>query len=183
MMRTAWLAVVVFSVSCRPAVDPVNASLFDEDDPAALPVEVRVPEPEPELELEPEFEPVKVGWIDRTTLDQFLDRGVGAFLASLEVEPHLANERFVGWKLIRIEPSWLDIRAGDVVTAINHQRIERPAQFQKVWEALRATDDIVISGRRDGTAFELHIAVSGDQVAPAEPAPIQGGGTPDAPAP
>jgi type II secretory pathway component PulC len=52
------------------------------------------------------------------------------------------------------------LRAGDLVQRINGRSLERPEQFQAVWESLAQADELVIELRRDTQPTKLRFAIT-----------------------
>lgn len=155
---------IVLLVGCAPGVSVQNPSPFEEDDPRAR---------EPRLLDEETIAKTtrqnvvrrQNGTIARKALVAVLDEGLGEFLRrGIEVKPHLTDRRFAGWRIVRFYPrdsrfAQVDLRPGDVVTAINQRPIERPKQAQMVWDSLRKAGVLVVRGWRNGETFELRYQV------------------------
>jgi general secretion pathway protein C len=97
------------------------------------------------------------GPLTRAEVEALLARGLGTFLARIEVSPVLDGNRFVGFRLDRAEDlaewnaSGADIRLGDVILRVNGIRIERPEQALWAFERLRIAPAIEIDLVRNGT--------------------------------
>lgn len=144
----------------EPAADPPRGrsrqSDSEAESSAAGPVEAPAARPASEPS-EAEVLPADVdgGEIPRPALFAVLQEGVGHFLRRVEVEPHLAGGRFVGWRVMRIFERDSELRsnvikAGDVILRINGQSIERPEQFKNVWDSLSTSGELVLLVRRGG---------------------------------
>lgn len=110
--------------------------------------------------------PVKAKWgqVSRDQLLVVLDQGPAAFLAGVELQPYFREQRFAGWQIVRFWPgdprfAAVDIEPGDVVTAINGREIMKPQHLFEVWSELRDAAEIVVSGQRASTRFELRFEV------------------------
>ncbi len=150
--RLGWIALSVLVVSCTPRVH-VSEPLILEDqsrhEPTATPIEtVEIPR-------------IRTGIIARTRLDQTLDAGVGHFLSSVDVSPHLQDGRFAGWVVERFDSQWVDLLPGDIVKSVNGARIETPAQVQALWLQLTDAEQIQVSVIRAQAPFELRFTVEG----------------------
>ncbi len=103
------------------------------------------------------------GTIARAELDAVLERGPGAFLARLAVEPELEAERFVGFRITELRDPALfgsgELRAGDVVVSINAHAIERPDDAFEIWSALRVASELAVRLVRDGEPVELRYPI------------------------
>jgi hypothetical protein len=118
---------------------------------------------------------LRTGTIDRTALLRTLDAGPGNLLRAIEVSPFFEGARFRGWRLDQIVDgsspvAIADLRAGDVVIAINQRPIARPEHVMALWKELRAADELVCQVWRDQTAFELHFAITPPALPPARSA-------------
>jgi type II secretory pathway component PulC len=118
--------------------------------------------------------PVSRGALHRKEVVAVVERGLGAFLQRVSVEPRFHGGRFRGWSLVRLLPadfwSGVDLRPGDVVVEVNGKSIERPEQAHEVFEGLRTAERLVIRFERAGEARELSYAIE----------PRAGAGTPRA---
>lgn len=108
--------------------------------------------------------PPTVGAIPRADLDLVLDAGLPAFLAGVDFVPVVDGDRFVGFRVDAFypgDPNLADValRAGDVVTTVNGQPIERPEQAHRVWEGLRVASELVVGVLRDGAPHEIRYAI------------------------
>ncbi len=103
------------------------------------------------------------GPVPRTALAPVLGRGLGPFLATLEVSPVLSRGRFVGFRLERAEAlaRWraagLDLRPGDVVTAVNDRAIERPGEALEAFQSLRGAPALRLAVMRPEGAVVLTV--------------------------
>jgi type II secretory pathway component PulC len=104
------------------------------------------------------------GVILRAELNQVLDGAPGRFLAHLDPSPVFLSGRFHGWRLVTFFPgdarfSGVDLRAGDVVTRVNGQSVERPEQLMHVWDGLRSSTELVVEIERAGSPRTLRWAI------------------------
>ena len=151
---------LLVAASCQPRNQPL-ASPFDMDDPAAG----GVAEPHP-IHAEARPLPTLEGTVDRAALVAVLDEGPGSFLTGVKVEPYFRDERFAGWEIISFWPAApryanVDLRRGDIITAVNGQKIKMPKQFASLWSELREAPAIEVNGLRDGAPFVLRFQVVG----------------------
>jgi S1-C subfamily serine protease len=81
-----------------------------------------------------------------------IDAGFGRFLGLVDVEPALEQGKFVGWTIVSLRPAefWgdVDLKPGDVVTAVNGKPIERDTQAFDAFQSLRVADAVNVSYRR-----------------------------------
>jgi hypothetical protein len=89
-----------------------------------------------------------------------VDRGLGWFLRyHVQVEGLGAGGKFVGWRIENLGPPefWqgVELRRGDIVTSVNGQPIERPAQAYAVFESLKKADRLTVAYLRGGEEREL----------------------------
>lgn len=167
--RLVVLAFVLSGVGCAAKVHVDNPDPFAEDDPRAYTGKRAKKSPTAATANTPEIAAatrVQSGTIDRASLNDVLERGIGAFLSGVEVQAYFDNHQFAGWEVLRFWPrharlSRVDLRPGDVVVAVNRHRLERPEQVQRLWKELRTADTLIVSGHRLGTPFELRFEIRG----------------------
>lgn len=103
--------------------------------------------------------------LTRAVLDEAVRAGLGNFLATVQVSPAFARGRFAGWRLdgARNLPRWhaagLDLRVGDVVTAVNGGPLERPDEALAVFNALRGAGELRVEVVRAQRPLTLRVAV------------------------
>jgi hypothetical protein len=162
-MRTAWIAICALLCACSGPQDSGDGQGTTPNEPGD---DTTLAE-----SLEPDSESL-VGAVTTETLHHVLGRSAGDFLRLVEVEAETEGGSFVGWRLVSLpesQPSWLDIRTGDVVTAINGLPLERPEDAQRVWEMLQVASEVRIDSVRNGERRALRIPVEeGDSEAPVE---------------
>jgi hypothetical protein len=168
------VALILFVAACGPKVDVNEPMPFDDDDdPQSLEKEelarIEAENPDREMELAAKTEGLsstrRNAMVSRSDLNEVLDGGVGRFLGNVEVAPYLdVRQRFIGWEIVRLKLTGVDLRPGDIVLSVNQRKIERPNQVQKIWEDLRDTNAIYLSCRRAGKPFTVRIDVrDGDE--------------------
>ncbi len=103
--------------------------------------------------------------LTRDAVRAAVQRGIGHFLAGVELTPVVEGGRFRGFRLDharglrRWNAAGLAIRPGDVVTRINASPIERPEQAQAVFVRAATADAIIVDVLRDGAPVTLRIPV------------------------
>jgi S1-C subfamily serine protease len=107
---------------------------------------------------------LRTGTIARARLVAVLDAGPAAFLRQLEVAPHMAGDRFVGWQLVQLLDASgplhdVDLVPGDVLLAINGKPLSRPEQLQAVWDSLRTANEVTAQMWRGDRKLELHFTI------------------------
>jgi hypothetical protein len=176
--RTGLLACLIGLLACAPA-RVTDDDLRPESDLARPRAEasgrvepLAAPPPDPQ---EPAMPP---DVIRRPDLDRVARKGPGAFLAQVQLEPAFdASRRFGGFRIRTLLhedkpiPTSL-VRVGDVVRRVNGRRIDRPEDLFEVWKTLRAADEIVVEGLRDGQAFQARFPVWPPRVKRPAPAPL-----------
>jgi type II secretory pathway component PulC len=103
------------------------------------------------------------GTIRRVELTQILALGPGAVLAMVETEPFRKDGKFVGFKIARFvhgTPAAIDLRDGDVLTAVNGLRIVSPDDFFRVFQELQVASEIRFDVLRDGAPLTLTYPVT-----------------------
>ena len=173
-MRPALLALALGLAACGPKVN-VEPSPYEEDDPRAGAAEAPAEPTWAELPTAPPAPGAREGTVDRAALLPTLDAGPPALLRHLEVAAELDGQRFLGWRLVAIDPSFtrfegVDLQPGDVLVAVNGQSVARPDQLQSVWDGLRSADAIVADLRRGDGKLQLRWTITGAPApAPAKP--------------
>jgi S1-C subfamily serine protease len=121
----------------------------------------RVKSPPPPSAKAPE--PRRVDALDRGEVLAVLDEGLGSFLRRVEVEAVVQTGRFEGFRIVGLFPDayWrgVDLRPGDVVTAVNGMPIERETEAYAAFESLRSAKELRVSLVRDGEPRELSLPI------------------------
>jgi len=103
------------------------------------------------VEKEPKL--VESPWVLRADLDRVLDAGVALFLQRVPLEVYRPDGVYKGFRIVSIDgqksTSRLNIMAGDIVTLVNGQSIERPEYLSRIWKELRVASEIRIEYLRD----------------------------------
>jgi len=155
--------------ACAPKVNP-SGSAFDEDVAHQQKSTAPAADDKPvAMKVEPQDKcgkphGVRSGTIDRARLVAVLDQGPGMFLRGFEVTPRLDRDRFIGWQLVQIvDPqspvAGIDVSPCDVLVAVNGQSLSKPDDLQKVWDSLRASNELVASLARGSEKFELRFQI------------------------
>jgi type II secretory pathway component PulC len=115
---------------------------------------------DPKLALE-----VNAGVIPRAKLRAELARGVPRFLRQVRTEAAFSSGRFQGWRVLELFPKRPDVqvlvlRVGDTVQKVNGHSVERPEEFQKVWDTLANAHELVLDIQRDGQASKLRYTIA-----------------------
>jgi hypothetical protein len=126
------------------------------------------PSPPPELPPAPEKKDVVAPklpeqFIDRRRLEAVLQEGPGWLLERVPIEEVLEGESFVGWRVrdLPVELSGVDLRSGDVVTAVNGMPLETPPDFWAAWTTLTVASELTIAYVREGEPRELRVPILG----------------------
>ena len=96
------------------------------------------------------------GAIDRQLLDRVLAAGPGWLLSQVPLQPTFAaKHKFAGFKLVSVfrnDPKVLryGVLPGDIVRAVNDQKLVTPGDLLLVFERLKTADVLEISIQRDG---------------------------------
>ena len=96
--------------------------------------------------------------ISRPRLLAILERGIPAFLATVDVDPVVELGRFKGWlwKGWRQPVTAAGLEPGDLLVAANGESLERPESFTRVWQALRKATAIDLDVVRKTGPTKLH---------------------------
>ena len=110
----------------------------------------------------PETEAAVPGQIRRADLNRVLDLGPGGLLALVETEPFREAGRFVGFRIVRFsngDPSAVDLRAGDVLCAVNGLPIASPDDFFRAFQELKVASELRFDLFRDGASLTFQYPV------------------------
>jgi type II secretory pathway component PulC len=108
------------------------------------------------------------GTIKRSEVRQALSAGLGMFLqrVTFDVEhPVFRDHKFVGFRITELKGSgWqgLDLKVGDVVTAVNGFAIERPEQAQQAFLSLAVASELRVDYERDNQPRSLRLGITDD---------------------
>jgi S1-C subfamily serine protease len=140
--RLLALILVVLGTACGGAAEPAAH--------AAAPAQ-------PRKSAKPKRPPAGVLWRDE--LVRTVEQGLGRFLQLVEVEASLEGGQFQGFRILVLQPQefWhgVDLKPGDVVTAVNGMPIERETQAYEAFQALKTAKELRVSYLRGGKAREL----------------------------
>lgn len=118
--------------------------------------------------------------VPRSALDRVLAAGPGRLLQQVPIEPVFApGHKFTGFRILALfgdDPKVLrfGVLPGDVLHAVNGQRIVTPGDLMAAFDRLRGADVLEVSVQRAGTARTFRFPV----VPPAQPALHAPAGTP-----
>lgn len=117
--------------------------------------------------------PIGPKQLERADVNRAVAAGLGSFLQHVSVEARVENGVFLGFRILELRPAgaWagVDLRAGDVITRINGQPIERPEQAYAVFVGLKQADRVEVSYVREGEPRELVIPIVDEPPSPGEP--------------
>jgi type II secretory pathway component PulC len=114
--------------------------------------------------LEPEARTLK-----RSAVHEAVTRGLGAFLQHIELygQPVRVDGKFHGFRIAALHDatfwSGVDLKPGDVVTAVNGLPIERPEDGKNALESLEGARELRVSYERDGKPMELVYPIVDDR--------------------
>jgi type II secretion system protein C len=147
MRHLAWLGACLLLTVCAcggsaSAVDP-GASKASASKPSATPP------------------PLGDHALARSAVHAAVMDGLGVLLqrVDLDDQPVMTGGKFHGFRIagLRDGAFWagVDLKPGDVVTAVNGMPIERPEQAQTALESLEAAQELRVAFDRDGQPHEL----------------------------
>ena len=179
-MRAGLLALAILvPAACGPKVSTAPRAFDDDLDVRPAPTATAAPSrpaadaPRPAA---PPGKGLRTGTIARARLVAVLDAGPGTFLRQLEVAPHMAGDRFVGWQLVQLLDRTgplhdVDVVPGDVLLAINGMPLARPEKLQALWDSLRTANQLTAQLRRGDQPLELRFTVEPPLAASPAPPP------------
>lgn len=127
--------------------------------------------------------PAPPGHVRRADVLAAIDKGLGALLAKVELEPVVAAGKFRGFKIASLAFEGgldADLKPGDVVTRVNDRPIERPEQADVAFRSLALARDLRIGYERDGQARVVRFEIDDE---PGSALPPAGGAAPAPAAP
>jgi type II secretion system protein C len=154
MRSLALLALPLAIASCSGSASPqVNAR----------PVSMKMPAAAPAAPAAHDHQ------LPRSAVHDVVSQGLGAFLQRLELDeqPVLAGGKFHGFRIATLRDArfWegVDLKPGDVVTAVNGFPIEHPEQAQTAFDSLEVASELRVAYERDGQPRELVYAIVDDR--------------------
>ena len=108
------------------------------------------------------------GAIRRSEVRQALNAGLGTFLqrVTLDVDhPVFRDHKFVGFRIVSLNgPGWtnVDLKPGDVVTAVNGFTVERPEQALQAFSSLAVASELRVDYERDDQPRSFRLAIMDD---------------------
>lgn len=150
-MRSAVAFLVVFAVACGSSHSA-----------SAPPVTPRAPAATSANDMPP-----PAGTLRRSEVRDALSAGLGAFLqyVTFDVDHPVFREpgkTFVGFRILELKgPRWagIDLKPGDVVTAVNGFPIEHPEQAQQAFMSLAVASELRVDYQRDGQPRSIRLAI------------------------
>lgn len=117
------------------------------------------------------------GTIARADLESALAHGPAWLLRQLGPEPYSEGSRFVGWEITAVFPdapelcaAGCDLRRGDIILAVEGDRVETPTAFAKLFERAASLEALHVVRMRDGDREQV--------VFPIVPPPLPSSSTP-----
>jgi type II secretory pathway component PulC len=99
--------------------------------------------------------------LKRSAVHGAVSRGLGAFLQRIELDdqPVRVDGKFHGFRIAALRDAkfWngVDLKPGDVVTAVNGFPIEHPEQAQTAFDSLEVANELRVTYERDGKPREI----------------------------
>jgi len=99
--------------------------------------------------------------LPRAALGAIVQQGMGRLLQRVQVEPARNGNRFIGHRVIAMDPVWADgpVHVGDVVVRLNGTTLESPDKAQQALATLRVASELVVDVIRDGKPVRTHLAI------------------------
>ncbi|MCA9617632.1 MAG: serine protease [Myxococcales bacterium] len=106
---------------------------------------------------------IPTGAVVRRDLEAVLREGPPWLLERVPIEEVVEGQKFVGWRIQELPVAWrdVDLRAGDVITAVNTLPLETPTDFWAAWTTLGVASEIKLAYQREGEPMELTIPILG----------------------
>jgi type II secretion system protein C len=107
--------------------------------------------------------------LKRSAVHEAVSKGLGAFLQHIELygQPVRVDGKFHGFRIAALHDakfwSGVDLKPGDVVTAVNGLPIERPEDGKNALESLEGARELRVSYERDGKPRELVYPIVDDR--------------------
>ena len=150
-MRAA-IGLVLFCVACG----------------TSAPQPAMVPAAGPAPSASPDDMPPPVGTIRRSEIRDLVKAGLGTFFQHVTFDvdhPVFRNGHFYGFRITElIGPRWhgIDLKPGDIVTAVNGFPIEHPEDAQQALLSLVVASELRVDYERDGKPRSVRIAILDD---------------------
>jgi type II secretion system protein C len=99
--------------------------------------------------------------VARSAVQEVVSEGLGMFLRRVDVDDHpvFVGGKFHGFRIASLRDaqffSGVDLKPGDVVTAVNGFPIERPEQAQTAFDSLEVASELRVMVERGGQPREL----------------------------
>jgi len=112
--------------------------------------------------------PAPAGAIRRSEVRQALNAGLGTFLQRVTFDvdhPVFRDHKFVGFRIVSLNgPGWtnVDLKPGDVVTAVNGFTVERPEQALQAFSSLAVASELRVDYERDDQPRSFRLAIMDD---------------------
>jgi type II secretory pathway component PulC len=106
--------------------------------------------------------------LPRSAVREVVAQGLGAFLqhVRLDDQPVRTGGKFRGFRIaaLRGDRFWagVDLKPGDVVTAVNGFPIEHPEQALTAFESLDVASELRVAYDRDGQSREISYGIADD---------------------
>lgn len=123
------------------------------------------------------------GTLARAQVDQVLLRRPGWLLSRVEIEEVLRQNKFVGWRLVRMPSDWdgSGLQPGDVVTDVNGLSLEKPDDLWNAWLAMADATELKIAFEREGQGQTATLKIDGAPSKETKDALLQGEPATEAP--
>ena len=123
---------------------------------------------EPQVASAGEAVATPAGAIRRSEVRQALSAGLGSFLQRVTFDvdhPVFRDHKFVGFRIVSLNgPGWtnVDLKPGDVVTAVNGFTVERPEQALQAFSSLAVASELRVDYERDDQPRTFRLAIMDD---------------------
>jgi type II secretory pathway component PulC len=112
--------------------------------------------------------PAPAGTLRRSDVQKAMSDGLGAFLQRVTFDvdhPVFRDHHFVGFRILELHgDEWknIELKPGDVVTAVNGYPVEHPEQATQAFLSLAVASELRVDYERDGEQRAMRLVITDD---------------------
>ncbi len=112
--------------------------------------------------------PAPAGTLRRSEVRQAMSAGLGTFLQRVTFDvdhPVFRDHHFVGFRIAELNgEGWsnIELKPGDVITAVNGFSVERPEQAQQAFLSLAVASELRVDYEREGQPRSMRLTITDD---------------------